>query len=265
MARTLADFGKVEAHGVIRDRLPKPGPRRTRGKDGLTPAGRGALQAALEAEGRRLREAAGHDAATILISVDQAEEWRGRRATAARRWPTILRAALAAATKLAARLTIRTDSFPELQSHRRFQDLEARGYDLRTIPVFRFDSVVEEPAKRYGVDGRSALVDALMEDAPKEDALPLLAFALQRLWRQYAASGALTRDNYDKVGGLKGLDRGCGRAGAAGIAPDEDVPLPAAPPRETAGRSRGFDLRAGARPDQRSGRDDPAHRGMEQF
>jgi hypothetical protein len=29
-----------------------------------------------------------------------------------------------------------------------------------------------------------------------------LAFALQRLWRQYAASGALTRDNYDKVGGL---------------------------------------------------------------
>ena len=32
-----------------------------------------------------------------------------------------------------------------------------------------------------------------MDDAPKEDALPLLAFALQRLWRQYAASGALTR------------------------------------------------------------------------
>jgi hypothetical protein len=38
--------------------------------------------------------------------------------------------------------TIRTDSFPELQSHRRFQDLKARGYDLRAIPVFRFDSVV---------------------------------------------------------------------------------------------------------------------------
>jgi hypothetical protein len=30
--------------------------------------------------------------------------------------------------------TIRTDSFPELQSHRRFQDLKARGYDLRAIP-----------------------------------------------------------------------------------------------------------------------------------
>ena len=39
---------------------------------------------------------------------------------------------------------ILADSFPELQSHRRFQNLEARGYDLRALPVFRFDSVVEE-------------------------------------------------------------------------------------------------------------------------
>jgi len=38
-----------------------------------------------------------------------------------------------------------------------------------------------------------------MDDAPKEDALPLLAFAFAALWRQYAASGALTRGNYDKV------------------------------------------------------------------
>ena len=62
---------------------------------------------------------------------------------------------------------------------------------MRAIPVFRFDSVVEEPAKRYGVEVDDRLVDALTEDAPNEDALPLLAFALQRLWHQYAASGAL--------------------------------------------------------------------------
>ena len=63
-----------------------------------------------------------------------------------------LRAALAATASLwQLAFTIRTDSFPELQSHRRFQDLKARAYDLRAVPVFRFDSVVEEPAKRYGV------------------------------------------------------------------------------------------------------------------
>ena len=108
--------------------------------------------------------------------------------------------------------------------------MKARGYDLRAIPVFRFDSVVEEPAKRYGVNVDTALVDALMEDAPKEDALPLLAFALQRLWRQYAASGALTKDNYDKVGGLRGLIEDAAERALRGLTPEEDVALPSGPP-----------------------------------
>ena len=137
-----------------------------------------------------------------------------------------LRAALAATTSFwQLAFTIRTDSFPELQSHRRFQDLKARGYDLRAVPVFRFDSVVEEPAKRYGVEVDTALVDALMEDA-----LPLLAFALQRLWHQYAASGALSRDNYDKVGGLRGLIEDAAERALRGLSPEEDVALPAGPP-----------------------------------
>ena len=40
-----------------------------------------------------------------------------------------------------------------------------------------------------GPDSESG--DALMEESPDKDALPLLAFALQRLWGQFAASGAL--------------------------------------------------------------------------
>lgn len=266
LARTLADFGKGEAHGVMRDRLAEAWSKAARGKDGLTPAGHGTLQAALEAEGRRLREAAGHDAATILVGVDQAEELARAEGDSGEALADYLRAALAAATSWQLALTIRTDSFPELQSHRRFQDLEARCYDLRTIRVFRFESVVQEPAKRYGVAVNDALVDALVEDAPKEDALPLLAFALQRLWRQYAASGVLTRDHYNRIGGTQGADRGCGRAGAAGHRAGRGrAAAGGAAAGETAGRGRGFDLRAGAGPDQRSGRGDPAHRGMEQF
>src|SRR5262249_22307662 len=157
-------------------------------------------------EGKSLREAADRANASILISVDQAEEMVRMDGDSAEALADYLRVALATAqSSWQLALTIRTDSFSELQSHRRFRDLEARGYDLRAIPVFRFGSVVEEPAKRYGVQVDHILVDTLMEDAPKEDALPLLAFALQRLWRQYAASGKLTKDNYDKVGGLKGL------------------------------------------------------------
>src|SRR5262249_33551085 len=100
----------------------------------------------------------------------------------------------------------------------------------RAIPSFRFDTVVEEPAKRYGVTVDNVLVDTLMEDAPKEDALPLLAFALQRLWRQYAASGAVTKDNYDTVGGLSGLIEDAAERAVRSIEPDQDVPLPSVVP-----------------------------------
>jgi formylglycine-generating enzyme required for sulfatase activity len=200
-------------------------------KGDLTPAGLAMLDSALEAEGHVLRNAAGRPNASILISVDQAEELARADSKSGEALADYLRTALGTTTsawQLA--FTIRTDSFPELQSHRRFQNLEARGYDLRALPVFRFDSVVEEPAKRYGVEVDNALVDALIDDAPKEDALPLLAFALQRLWRQYAASGKLTNDNYDKVGGLKGLIEDAAERTLRGLEPEQDVPLPSAPP-----------------------------------
>lgn len=233
LARTLADFGKREAHGDIRDRLFAAWSKTERTGDGLTAAGRCALGAALEDEARRLRRAADCADATILISVDQAEELARAENESGAALADYLRAALAPATS-AWRLafTIRTDSFPELQSHRHFQGLEARCYDLRAMPVFRFDSVIEEPAQRYGVVVDHALVDALMEHAPKDDTLPLLAFALQRLWRQYATSGALTRDNYDKVGGLRGLIEHAAERALRGVTPEDDAPLPTSPPEQ---------------------------------
>jgi len=267
VARTLADFGKVEAHGVIRDRLFDAWSKAERGeKRDLTAAGLATLEAVLEAEAKKLRDAADRGGVSILVSVDQAEEMARADGDNGEALADYLRAALAAATsRWQLAFTIRTDSFPELQSHRRFQDLKARGYDLRAIPVFRFDSVVEEPAKRYDVEVDKTLVDALMEDAPTEGALPLLAFALQRLWRQYAASGALTRDNYDKVGGSARAHRGCGRTGAARPHAGGGRAAAVRSAAKTAGRACGWNFRAGARPDQRPGRHHQARRAVGQF
>jgi hypothetical protein len=83
ITRTLADFGRGEAHGVIRDRLLDVWTRADRTADGdLSEAGRSSVEAALEAEGQRLRAAADRPGATILISVDQAcgRRWQPRRA-----------------------------------------------------------------------------------------------------------------------------------------------------------------------------------------
>lgn len=232
LSRTLDDdYGRREAHGLIRDRLLDSWSKAGREKGELTPEGLFALDNALDSEGNLLRKAAGRAGATILISVDQAEEMARADGKSAEALADYLRVALATTRspwQLA--FTIRTDSFPELQAHRRFQDLEARGYDLRAIPIFYFDKVIEEPAKRYGVIVDNLLVDALMEDAPKEDALPLLAFALQRLWQQYATSGSLTKVHYDKVGGLQGLIEDAAERAMRGIEPEQDVPLPSGPP-----------------------------------
>jgi formylglycine-generating enzyme required for sulfatase activity len=231
LSRTLRDYGKVEAHGVIRDRLVDAWSNAERVNSDLAESACAALETVLEAEGCRLRDAAGRVGATILISVDQAEEMVRADDVTGDALADYLRIALAAskgAWQLA--FTIRADSLSELLSHRRFQNLEARSYDLRAIPKFRFDSVVEEPAKLYGVEVAPDLIDALMDDAPEEDALPLLAFALQRLWRQYAVSGTLTTENYRKVSGLRGLIEDAAERALRGIEPDQDVPRPTGTP-----------------------------------
>lgn len=231
-ARTLADFGVREAHGLVRDALFRAWLSAERNPDkSLAEAGTKQLATALETVGDRLCQAAGRENASILVSVDQAEEVARTESDSGEALADFLRVALAAPShRWQLAFTIRTDSFPELQKHRRFQNLEARGYDLRTIPVFRFDNVIEEPAKRYAVEVDQELIDQLMEDAPKEDALPLLGFATQRLWRQYADSGRLTKDNYLKVGGLRGLIENAAERALHGIEPEQDIPLPAGEP-----------------------------------
>ena len=230
LSKTLADFGKVEAHGIIRDRLLHVWSKADRSNNGeLTAASLKSLERALEAEGHKLREAANRMSASILISVDQAEEIARAESESGEALADFLSvASLAPETSWLLAFTVRTDSFHELQSHRRFRHLVARPFDLRTVRIFRLESIVEEPAKRYKVRVDHDLVDALMEDAPKEDALPLLAFALQRLWQQYAASGALTRDNYERIGGLKALIEDAAERALRGL--DADPPLPSAPP-----------------------------------
>jgi len=246
ITRTLGDFGEREAHGTLkrtlveawraakargdaaRDEALSKGA--TQPEAGTIGAGtfRAELAAALEAQGERLRTRANRPGATLLISVDQAEELARSDGENGEALGDYLRAAMDAPSSWRLAFTIRTDSFPELQAHPRFQGLEARGYDLRALPVFRFDDVAEDPAARYGVAVDPALTDALMEDAPGKDALPLLAFALQRLWDQFHVSGKLSHSDYKSMGGMSGLIEDAAERALSGIDPESrDVALPA--------------------------------------
>src|SRR5262249_48422033 len=97
LSRTLADFGKIEAYGLIRDRLLEPWSAAERTTGELSVAGLSRLETAIEAEGRKLREAAGRPDASILISVDQAEELARASGSSADALADYLRLALASA------------------------------------------------------------------------------------------------------------------------------------------------------------------------
>jgi len=227
ISQTWDDFGAQQPCGEIYDRLllaSKTAERDpTSGR--LTVSGSAKLEAALEFEGQSLRSLAGRPNASILVSVDQAEELMGGDEETADALASYLRVALHSGRgKWSLAFTVRTDNFSELQSHRRFQNLEARGYDLRAIPYFRFNDVIEEPARRYGVEVERRLVDQIVEDAPKNDAMPLLAFVMQRLWNEHARSGRLTLDHYRALQGLGGLLDDAAERALRGLRPGEEVP-----------------------------------------
>ena len=228
LARTANDFAGREAIGAVRDRLLQVW-RNTQQEGGpeSLEAGLPALRVALKDEARRLGEAANRPAATVLLSVDQAEELTRVSGESSDALAAYLRASQADNDTIWQLVfTIRTDNFPDLQRHPNFQNLEARGYDLRSLPAFRFSDVVEEPAKRYGVTIDPALIDQLIADAPQDDSLPLLAFSLQRLWQQYAASGRISCKDYDAMGGIRGLIEDAAERAIRGMGPDVDRPLP---------------------------------------
>ena len=228
ITRTSADFGAPGAHGTLKQTLLSAWQAAEKSSDGeLTEEGVQALSVMLDEQASHLRSLANRPNASLLISVDQAEELTRSDGASGQALADYLRVALNTGNDWQLAFTIRTDSFPELQSHPRFADLKARGYDLRTLPVFRFDDVAEDPAARYGVQVDPALTDALMEDAPGRDALPLLAFALQRLWDQFALSGKLQLADYTAMGGLSGLIEDAAERALCGIEPEQrDTALP---------------------------------------
>ncbi|MEQ8896786.1 MAG: toll/interleukin-1 receptor domain-containing protein [Roseovarius sp.] len=225
ISQTLADHGAVEAPGEIRAML-----------EGAlaSDAGADALVELLDRLAEKLRSAAGTPGATILISVDQVEELLRDDSPPAAQLIACLAAASEARRGWMTAMTIRADRLPDLQAHPGFGQLKTRGYDLRQMPPFRFSDVMEQPAARYGVRLAPELVDALMDDAPERDALPLLAFALQRLWDQFSADKELLLDDYQRLGRLSGLLRDAAERALAGVAPGEETGPPQGQPKDRA-------------------------------
>lgn len=182
------------------------------------------LREQLDSEISTLKIKLDRPAATVLISIDQGEELAQATGEEADAFADYLRAALLQLQEgepayYAVILTVRTDSFHEIQTSPRLDGILTRLFDLRSLPVYRIAEAIEEPASRYGVEIEPQLVEILMDDAGGKDSLPLLAFTLQRLWQQYEAEKRIRKVNYESMGKLLGIIEDAAERALRGLDP----------------------------------------------
>ena len=147
---------------------------------------------------------------TLVLVIDQFEELlvggtdADGQETEAERFLAFLQELLGLrAAGLLVLATMRIDFMPLLQN--RCPDLlqKAIKMPLRPIKVEDFAELIEGPAARSGLDLETGLKERLVAESEGPDSLPLLAFTLEKLWRQ-RRQNLLTLDAYEQLNGVEG-------------------------------------------------------------
>jgi hypothetical protein len=174
------------------------------------------------------------DAPALVIPVDQSEELflaEGAGEGAAL-LDLLRRLSLAETPMVIPLLTIRSDSFEQLQSHPALEGLSLQTFSLPPLPRGAYLQVIEGPARRLAESRRPLTVDpalterllADLEAGGGKDALPLLAFCLERLYLEYGGDGDLRLDEYEAIGGIEGSIEAAVQEALAAAATDPAVP-----------------------------------------
>jgi len=188
-------------------------------KEALTAGDDGLGRLLDELAGLAIGRFVGHEAdqkhPTVVLAVDQAEELFNPEGTAeAATFLSLLGRALQTSERAPARrvlviATIRSDRYELLQGEAHLSAVTQDLFNLPPIAHAEFKTVIEGPARRVSDSGgrlviEPALTERLIADAQGADALPLLAFTLERLYADYGSEGKLTPAEYEKLGGVQG-------------------------------------------------------------
>ncbi len=151
---------------------------------------------------------------TLILPIDQAEElFLAEGAEEGERFLALLSDLLSTdAPAMTAVFTIRSDNYEPLQTAKQLDGLRKLPFDLPPMPQGAYAHVIEGPARRLAGTDRALvieeqLVEALLTDIEEgggKDALPLLAFTLERLYTEHGGDGDLTVAEYQQLGGIKG-------------------------------------------------------------
>jgi formylglycine-generating enzyme required for sulfatase activity len=170
----------------------------------------------------------------LVLPIDQAEElFVPDAAGESEKLLGILRELLLDDTcPLLALFTIRSDNYERLQSASELDGIRQDVVSLPPMPRGAYERVITGPAERLRDTPRAlsidpALTEALLADVDAgggRDALPLLAFTLERLYLEFRGRGRLTLADYTALGGIKGsIEAAIERALAAA---DVDARIP---------------------------------------
>jgi WD40 repeat protein len=175
---------------------------------------------------------------TIILPIDQAEELFERDGPAENQeFLALVGGALtAAATEPSAAfiviIAVRSDSYERLQAEPNLAAMPHVPFNLSPIGRAEFKSIIVGPAERASAAGRPLVIDPrltdrLLDDSKGADALPLLAFTLERLYADFGGAGSLSERDYDVLGGVRGsLDQA---VAAAVTNPTVAPPVPTDP------------------------------------
>jgi formylglycine-generating enzyme required for sulfatase activity/class 3 adenylate cyclase len=153
-------------------------------------------------------------APALILSIDQAEElFLAEAQDEAQPLLALLRDLLNEdVPAIIAVFTIRSDNYERLQLAKELEGVRQEMLSLPPMPKGSYAEVVKGPARRLEGTARAlkiadGLVDALLADIEvggAKDALPLLAFTLERLYGEYHAGGNLKLAHYNDLGRVKG-------------------------------------------------------------
>ncbi len=140
--------------------------------------------------------------APILLSIDQGEELFGAQVQEeVQRFFRILTAAMGGDLPFLAVMTLRSEFLGRLQAAEK-DGLTARFEEvsLATMAMAQIPAIIKGPAKVAGLEVEEAFVQQAAADAETEDALPMLAFALQALNERFGGDGHLRLADYQALG-----------------------------------------------------------------
>jgi hypothetical protein len=157
---------------------------------------------------------AGQQPPTIVIAIDQAEElFLAEAQDEAQPFLALLHDLVASdPPAVIAVCTIRSDNYERFQDADELVGVHQQTMSLPAMPRGSYAEVIKGPARRLDGTARGFkiddfLVEVLLTDIDKggaKDALPLLAFTLERLYDEYHATGQLKAEHYDNLGRISG-------------------------------------------------------------